>query len=432
MRFKNRLSDDRGAVLIIVASFMVVLLTLSAGGIMLFTLYGANREMQKAADQAALAGAASLPLLDPGVLTNGFPVAPLLDTTYSITDSTGLDIPRIGSVPDPKAVACAYGTHNLKGSNAHLIGVFGAAPDSAPATVCASAPWSDVRVFPTVHPNNISNCLGGVVSGVTSRLNSVLGLGGLLGLLGISLDDIMAPVVELQDSLNKLAPALMTPTMTVEVHSGVEPPLLSFITGSNGVQMAVTATARRQLKNAIVLPDTGELVPGLNLNTALAMPRDDILETLDTINNQLNQLMVGLPGLESCQNVLVPLRNDIADLYNPPDGGGPPIRQVIDDAVLAADTAVTRGGPALNEMAGEAFLVISGEGSTQSLNTLLNIPLISILAPALRAVLESLQIPALDVGIVAAHEMRNGIMGNDELLPNTFEARGLFTATLVK
>lgn len=90
MKLQLRARDEKGAVLVIVAIFTLVLLTLSVGGIMMFSVYGANREMQKAADQAALAGAAALPLLRPGVALSSLNLNPV----YNLTDNYGLDVPQ--------------------------------------------------------------------------------------------------------------------------------------------------------------------------------------------------------------------------------------------------------------------------------------------------------------------------------------------------
>jgi putative Flp pilus-assembly TadE/G-like protein len=454
MKLKIRARDEKGAVLVIVAIVMTALLTLSAGGILVFTLYGANREMQKAADQAALAGAAALPLLRPGVALESLNMNPV----YRLTNNVGLDVPLkslVSGVPDPRAVACAYGHYNmggpqgdktaLEGPNARLIKIYGSAADPfAGGTYCSNAPWSDGRVLPTVNglATPLTGCINSLTSSLTSLISQLQGalslplLGGILGNINATINQVTG-VLNAVKNLEALSPALLTPEMTVQIRSGVNPPMMSFITGSNGIQMTVEATAARRLKNAVVLPNTPGLT-GVSLNTALAATKPTIMNALNgpgaaSLNNQLNTLMSGL-GLSGCQNLLSSsskLVQDIDDIYNPPAGGpAPTARDLIAGATTAAQQSAAGAGQNVNDLAGEAVLLIRQGPNPSSLSSLLG-PVFSLLGPVLGVPLTT-QIPAMDVVAVAAHNLEDGNISNPDLISDLAAARGLFTATLVK
>ena len=439
---------------------MSTLLILSAGGIMLFTLYGAQREMQKSADQAALAGAAALPLLRPGVALGSLP----MNTVYELTDDVGLDVPlksAINGIPDPRAVACAYGTRSLQTDSAHLVNEFGGAPNPAPSSYCASGPWNDPRVNPSLNPlstplsacvNGLTTSINGVISQLNNSLNTLLCLPLVCNLTDVTnqVNDTIArlkSVLTSVQNLEALSPALLTPKMTVRVHSGVEPPMLSLITGGNGVQMMVESVAERRLKNAVVLPNTPRLTE-VSLNSALASAKPAVTNALSQANAQLNTLMGSAPGglnLSSCQNLLDPndkVVKDIMDIYNPPASGGPaPTGQtLLNGAMAAAQGAASRAGTNVDQLAGEAFLVINQGPGPTTLSSLLG-PVFNLLG--LSSTLGMLQIPAVDVAIVAAHHLEDGNLAKGDCDPTTptpegdficdaLAARGLFTATLVK
>ena len=443
MKLKIRARDEKGAVLVIVAVVMTALLTLSAGGILVFTLYGANREMQKAADQAALAGAAALPLLRPGVALESLNMNPV----YALTDDVGLDVPLkslVSGVPDPRAVACAYGQNNLENSSARLITIYGSNANPSLGGYCTNAPWSDGRILPTVSglATPLTGCINSLTSSLTSLISQLQGalslplLGGILGNINATIDQLTG-VLNAVRNLEALSPALLTPEMTVRVRSGVNPPMMSMITGGAGIQMTVQATASRRLKNAVVLPNTPTLTD-VSLNTALAATKPTIMNALNgpgaaSLNNQLNTLMSGL-GLSGCQNLLSSsskLVQDIDDIYNPPASGPAPSgADLLRGALTAAQQSAAGAGQNVNNLAGEAVLVIRQGPSPSSLSSLLG-PVFALLGPVLGVSLET-QIPALDVVAVAAHNLEDGNISNPDLISDLAAARGLFTATLVK
>jgi hypothetical protein len=426
---------------------MSVLLTLTAGGIMLFTLYGSQREMQKAADQAALAGAAGMPLLNPGQALSSLP----LNTVYDLTDDVGLDVPIKGlsNVPDPRAVACAYGTRSLEADSAKFVANFHIAATGLPSSYCSSAPWADARVNPTLNSLStpLSTCVNGLTANITNTINSLIAgkdslLGNLLGLLGLGMtaaqltavvDGAVAQlngVLKSVQNLEALSPGLLTPEMTVTVTDKVKPPLVGLITGGDGVQMKVTATAKRHLKNVVVLPNTPALL-NTDLNTPLNATKPQILNALTAANTQLNGLMTQF-GLSSCQNLLAPsssIYQDISDIYDPPASGSYTGRQLLNGATAAVTRAVGDSGVTAQNVAGEAFLVIRQGVTPTTMSSLLGSALNSL---GLSSVVKTLNIPAMDVALVAAHNLEDGNISNPDLITDAAAARGLFTATLVK
>lgn len=442
---KLRSSDESGAVLIIVALVTLVLLILSAGGIMLFTLYGSQREMQKSADQAALAGAAALPLLNPGQTMDALP----MNTYYELSEGVGLDVPvkSLAGIPDPRAVACAYGVRSLDPRSAGLTDNFGNAYTGA-AGYCANAPWSDGRVHVTLDAlsSPITACINGLrtdINGVINDLNSGLDglLNDLLALLGLGLseDEATAIVDETVarldalllsiENLEALSPALLTPEVTATVSDRVSPPLMSFVTGSDGVDMEVTATAERRLKNAVVLPDAPALTD-VSLNSALAAAKPEVEDALVSLNGEINTLM-GQLGLSECENLLDPsskIYKDVTDLYNPPaDGPAPTGRSMIEGASDSALRAAGDAGTTVDNLHGEAFVVIrEGVGPT-TLSSLLGVLVDDL---GLSSTIKNLSIPAMDVAVVAAHNLEKGNISNEDLIKDLASARGLFTATL--
>ncbi|MDQ4148857.1 MAG: pilus assembly protein TadG-related protein [Actinomycetota bacterium] len=415
MKLRRRVSNERGAVLLTVALVMTVLMLLVAGGISSFTMFGAQRELQKAADQAALAGAAALPPVNPGPLIDGLPLPGTTSEISVVGPVTGLDVPLKNVIPDPRAVACAYGHAGLTGNSAALINSFGSAPTAPPSPGCPN----DARVAVSFS-GGISNCVDGIVNRVKSLLPA-----NLLP----TLQPIIDPLIKLQNDLlllSAVAPGVLTPKVTVTVKSGVNPPLLAMVAGDAGVQLQATATAQRRLKNLVALPG-GDLA-GVNLNAIAAMPRSAVLEALAAIDRQVNDLTRGL-GLGEC-HVINDFRTDVADIYNP-GSNSPSVMEVIDAAADATRDAASRSGQAVDDLAGEAFLIVANADDPSNLVPPLLRPVLQLAAPAALAVLGPLQVPALDVAIVTAHNLEDGTIDNPGDYSDALGARGLFRATLV-
>lgn len=445
---------------------------------MLFTLYGSHREMQKAADQGALAAAAGLPLLNPSQTLDSVG----LNQNYDLVSGLGLDtaLHSAHNIPDPRAVACAFAALNLQDDSARMVARFGNGAVAGSGSCAAhSSGLGGVNVVPLpVGGNEIQDCVGQVTSAVTNLanqlnvglaglLNTVLALGytvadlvnGLvpallrpivvsaLNLLGLSVSDVqnlintvpqaieqLDEIVNAVTNLQALAPALITPRVQVTVTDTVTPPLIGLIPGVGPVEMTVTATAERRLKNVLVLPGTPLI--GTDLNQSLNASRDTVMQSVGAVNDQLNGIMTllgntGVP-LGNCQNLLAPgstLYGAIEDVYNPPASAPFTGMDLVQHSNEYVQGAAGRLPGTAGDLAGEAFLVIAqggpssttlsgilGAGANQlGLGSLINLP-----------------IPALDVALVAAHHLENGNIQNDQLIPDTLSARGLFTAKLVQ
>jgi hypothetical protein len=57
-------------------------------------------------------------------------------------------------------------------------------------------------------------------------------------------------------------------------------------------------------------------------------------------------------------------------------------------------------------------------------------PVLQLVAPSALTLLNGLQVPALDVAIVAAHNLSDGSVDSSDVM-DAVQARGLFRATLV-
>ncbi|MEX2393370.1 MAG: pilus assembly protein TadG-related protein [Actinomycetota bacterium] len=425
MRIKQRLASEDGGVLMIAAITLPILLLVSAGGVGGFSLFASHRELQRVADQAALAGAASLPPFDPNALVENAPF-PLPDTEPAyerVEGATSQNLPRMRDlVPDPRAVACMLGTDALNAEGTPLVDAFDEdlidppidEDGNAVDTVC-----DDIRIHPRIQHNPDSTtpveCTNRLIEAVA---DDTTGLQTLINaIVRLPVDDVL--------------PAAFTPRMRVTTYSKIKPPLLSMITGSDGGTMRVSATAYRRIKNAVVVPilpaqrlsiDLGLVDPidvmtnPTNLNNALNTAQKPLIDVITDADNRLSTLMstLGLP----CQHMLRNLRTDLYDLYNPPTGEAPSARDIVDAAVTAAEqTAADIGVPTPNpsdpsSLAGETFL------------------LIGVTTTDLMGPVAATQIPILDVALVS---MRRGEDGNFVAsVVEAANAHGAFRATLAE
>lgn len=436
---KRRMAEEDGGVLVLVAIVMPLLLLLSAGGIAGFSLYASHRELQRAADQAALAGGASLPPADPNVLVENAPF-PLPDTepVYAFAEgASAQNLPRMRDlVPDPRAVACAIGLDALTSAeSAALVTAFSEAlidppigDDGAPiSTVC-----TDLRVHPRIqtNPDNTTpvECTNRLIEQVAEDA----------GPLDIDILDpgVLAPIESAVNALVKMPldhvlPAAFTPRMRVTTYSKMRPPLVSLITGEDGGTMRASATAYRRIKNAVVVPilpaqrllidlglaDPIEIITApTNLNLALDTAQKPLIDALANADDRLDGLMAsqGLP----CSHLLHNIRQDLRDIYDPPTGAAPTARDIVDAAVTAAERTADRiGEPAPDpsnpaSLAGEAFVLI---GVTVN----------NLMQPVAAA-----QIPILDVALVSMRRAADGSFQAASI--SAANAHGAFRATLVE
>lgn len=438
----RKMHRDDGGVLLVVALVLPLLMALTAGGVAGFSLFASHRELQRAADQAALAGAAALPPADPNVLVDNAPFPlPSTDPVYELAEGAGVNLPTIRElIPDPRAVACAVGSGALDAATAGILGAFedltdfqtplgdDGTPDS---TVC-----EDVRVYPRIQTNPDNTTPLECTNRLVEQVADEAGLDDLLGGLPLDLPPLVSQIQSLVDGvvrmpLNHVLPAAFTPQMRVNTYSRVRPPLLSLVTGGDVGTMSASATAYRRIKNAVVVPilpaaklqiDLGLRRPidvmtdPVNLNNALRRPQQPLLDAIDDADRRLDRVMdrFGLP----CSHMLHNLRQDIRDIYDPPSGPAPLALDIVDSAVEAAERTAARVGiPQPNpsdpaSLAGEAFVLI-GVAVTNAMEPL-----------------SALQVPILDLALVSMREVAEG--DYRAAVISAANAHGAFRATLVK
>ena len=448
-RLRRLASDEeRGSILILAAIILPIIMTMVAGGVVAYTLLNGQREIQSAADRAALAAAAALPPLDPNVVLNqiGFPmqicaqgITPCTNTSavYNIMPTEAQNLMQTNQlIPDPRAVACAYGRSALDSTSAPMVGTFAnpnntATPAGDSPTVCTQFSKTngaqvinnghtvpDPRINPSLLPGTVLTCIDSIANYLNSSLTSILS-GPLSGYSG-ALSSILSAIV---DPLNQIAPALLEPEVKVDISQGYNPPLLSAITGNQGVDLQATAVARRRLKNAIVVKlQPGQRVGltatgGVNMQSALAIPQSSLYTDLSVSNNNLislEQAMVNLGvGGMNCTNPLGDLILDLNDIYNPTTGASSAV-DLVSQAVTAVQQAATRTGIPPANIQASGFLMIgvgNASNSTWSISAAVQASLeadlgkflgdtVANVANALLGPIASLQIPILDAALV--------------------------------
>lgn len=355
---------ERGAVAVLMALWLPVLLGAAALGVGVLTLAGGERELQRAADAGALAAASQLPLVEVGAA------------------STVGDLLPSGSTVQERA--CGVATANL--GEARLTSAF------ATTTGC------DAQAL-ALAPNLVTaleDGFGVVDPSLLEPLNRIVDVAGVL-------------------------PAIAAPHVEATVTSDIDPPLRRLVSPGEPGEMEATAVARRRFKNAVFVPavdaygecqvllgwmELGDLLESsllgteddcrVNANETLTIPRDPALDTLDTLAD-------GLPTqLSPAAGAIRELRNDLADLYDPPSGPVPDQHDII--AAAAANN--------------EDVLVIVAEP-------------ISGGGGLLESLIGASAVPILDVAAVPASELADGTFDPADAKALT-EAQGIFRATLVE
>lgn len=438
MRRRIAMANEDGGVLVMVSIVLPVLFILSAAGVGGFSLYASHRELQRAADQAALAGGASLPPVDPNVLVDNAPFPlPNTERVYRIVEgASGQNLPRLRDlVPDPRAVACAIGSDSLSSAaSAALVTAFGEVLTEPPlgedgnpeSTVC-----TDLRINPRIetNPDNTTpvECANQLVEQVAEEAGDLD-----IDLLDPLLSPIQSAVNRLvRMPLNHVLPAAFTPRMRVTTYSKLRPPLISLITGSDVGTMRASAVAYRRIKNAVVVPilpgqrlliDLGLVDPievmtdPTNLNRALNTAQKPLIDAITNADNRIDDLMAQ-QGL-GCQHLLHNLRQDLRDIYDPPTGPAPSARDIVDASVTAAERAAARIGAVSpdpsnpDSLAGEAFV------------------LIGVTVNDLMQPIAATQIPILDVALVSMRHAADG--SYRAAVISAANAHGAFRATLVE
>ena len=432
---RDRLRDETGAVVVVVALLMSLLVLLAAGAITGFTLYAAQREIQRSADQAALAGAAAFPPFNPYTILDAntpFPM-PNTDPTFEISGNAALDVHQTGELlPDPRAVACAYGHDGLSSSSAGMLSSFGLAPPAPPATVC-----TDTRIKPSMQSSSVLSCVNNIVGTLRTKIDTALGGNqDLAPYMTAILSAVDTHTQALADGLNLAVPAVFAPRMKVDIVSGIKPPLLGLLTGNDGVEIRATATAARTIKNAIVLNTTSHQhvwdVIGDDTELNNKLKAGPSITTLQNANTHLDNFLSGL-GISACPNLLGDMEKALRSIFEPPTNPKPKLVDFVAESVLAANVASARTGV---PVAGDAFIVVGAQDS--SLPNVGNIvkgvlpttPLQKTAMDLLGNSIRNLQVPVVDVAVVVFTDLGGG--NYRAHIVDAAKAPGAFRASLVQ
>jgi hypothetical protein len=460
MRWSRRTrGDEQGAILVTSA---VLLTALAAfGGLALGTaaLYGTAQEGRTAADLSAAAGAASLPGLAIGTTPNplGLPTPLQLDSPLGTVDAEPV-LPTLGSnfplgvchvaaaqfvnkrspltaawktgpvtcsptvsLPDPalqRLANCLAGTAATGGCAAQLeqgIATMAQAPDAAAPVVTAL--------------KNATTQAGQTGQVVTSQL--VAQLRALNTTLGGRLTPLLTSVTDeggLRIRPARIAPALLTPEVSVRVTQKVRVPGASLV-GVGALTFHTDATARRAFKSAIAVPVVTPPGPDgsviLDLNPAVSTASDATMNAIDKVAAAITPPLdsafaqAGCGSLAPCPSLGPALTNmaaDIRDVVDPPHGTAP-------DALTLANQAVASGEPILVAATGFVLDPKKILGST-----IYSLPGVAQLLPSL------LFVPALDVipAVLSAGPLGKVVATPIDTAAAAGRARGLFRARLVK
>lgn len=248
---RRRLAAEDGATAVLFAVVLPVMLALLGLSAEVLALAGAERELQRTADQAALAAAAQVPLANLSSLTA---------TTPRSTILAHLTPPSHDGLAD----GCAIADHNA--GQAPLLQAFADAAPTCGAgttTVTPQAVHSDVLT----EVDRFLAALPGTSLHVTAggSLTASLTLAAQLGL---------------PTELFALLPAITTPEVRVRTSAHVSTPLRTLLTGEQApatVPVQAEGTARRVFKNVLLVPVVD--VPGCQPThvTVASTPLVDLL-----------------------------------------------------------------------------------------------------------------------------------------------------------
>lgn len=298
--------DDSGAIAVFVCLVMVfVLLPLSGLATTAYVRSGVQAEHVRATDSGALAGAASLVLLD---------VAALPENPFNQISTDGQAFGIASSACD----AAALRDNGLSKDYAkRLTCTARFSPDTSLGSCLDGVLDVAESILPIGIPTEIDTGPvpdpGGVLGGIVDDIEDETGLdtGDLTDrvLDGIQLD--------LRDTTAKLAPALLHNGVRVTMTYTVKGPLDGFIGKDTSTRTAVS-TARRRFK---------PLLPS-NLNLLVADPN------LAPVYTQLSALLLTLEQLvgEGLTDLPVPLPEPVRDpVGNLPAGCRPAVLEIIED-----------------------------------------------------------------------------------------------------
>ncbi len=309
---------EQGATAILIALLaLFVLLPLAGLATSSFIRAGTVAELSLAADAGALAGAAAIPVGDIEFLAAYIDLA-----GDKVPDNEEVDALmakfRPSGAPTPLEIARTQCLAALASN-----GQIGSAFDSGDPITCEPEYISDLDFV-----NAFGTCFTAVKD-----------------------SQAWPYLVTLRNAL----PGLLNPGVRVRATRGVDPPLESLV-GNADSRHTADSYARRRFKNAVVLPiivvpPISVDIPGVTstvidlddipLNPLVELTQQQVLDALRTVDGAIDDyndttvppLSTPLPDFPpECRGMLPALADDMQDLVNPPEQGGPTSEDMLDEA----------------------------------------------------------------------------------------------------
>jgi hypothetical protein len=427
---RRRRADESGAILVTAAILMIAVA--AVGGLSLAggSVYAVAQEGRRAADFSALAGAANLPTLNLGSRDNplGVPEPSRTDTPLGTVDTTVV-LPTLGD--DFTLGVCAVAARQFGDGRAPMTDAYASAPTTCTPSVGFDDPWLQEVADCLAGSTNAADCAARLEQGLTDQLPPRLagskvvtalrdattdaGLTGSVVTaelmtqvrsLNTTLGGRLTPLVDELDraggvhvDLSRLAPALLTPRVSVTITQQVAVPGAGLLQ-AGPVTLRHTATARRVIKNAVVVPAIGPIRPDgtftIDLNPRVAAARDVTLTALDRVAEVVTPAAdaavrnVACPGsTDPCPavtNTFGGLVADVRDATDPPNGPPPDAATLVRDAVAQREPImVATTGYVVDPSQVLGSTVYSLPGVRQLLPGLLFIPALDIVPAVLSA-----------------------------------------------
>lgn len=461
MRWSHRRArgDEQGAILVTTAVLLTAVASFAGLALGTAALYGAAQEGRTAADLSAAAGAASLPGLAIGTEPNplGLPTPSMLDTPLGTVDATP-SLPTLGT--DFTLGICRIVAQQFIDKRSPLTESWATGPVQCTPTVSIADPALQRLADCVEGAGALASCAAQVESNlvamadlpaegapVVAAVEEAIQYAGLAGdvmtadlmsrlhNLNAVLGGRLSPVIDalpadgkLTVDLARIAPALVTPEVSVRVTQHVRVPGASLV-GAGPITFTTDATARRAFKSAVAVPVVTPPGPDgavvFDLNPAVGYARDATLDAIsdiaDAVVPTLDQAFAqaGCGGAITCPSfgsAVDAMEADLRDILDPPHGTAPDAQTVIEQAVASGEPILL----AVGSYAVDPKKVLG--------STVYSLPGVAQLLPGL------LFVPALDVVpvILSAGPLGKVVATPVDTVAAAGRARGLFKARLVK
>lgn len=462
MRWSHRRTrgDEQGAILVTTAVLLTAVASFAGLALGTAALYGTAQEGRTAADLSAAAGAASLPGLAIGSRPNplGLPAPTMLDTPLGTVDATPA-LPTLGT--DFTLGTCRVVAQQFVDKRSPLTQSWMTGPVQCTPTVSVADPALQRLANCLQGAGSLASCAGQVEANLAAMADIpaegdpvVAALQDATDYLGLAGDimtaDLMArirnlnavlggrltPLVDalpadgkLTVDLARIAPALVTPEVSVRVTQQVKVPGASLV-GMGPITFTTDATARRAFKSAVAVPVVTPPGPDggvvFDANPAIGSARDATLDAIDkagdavvpTLDQAFAQAGCGgsMTACPSFDSAVDSVQADLRDVLDPPHGTAPDAEAVIQQAIASGEPIMLAVG---------SYVVDPKQvlGST-----VYSLPGVSQLLPGL------LFVPAFDVlpVILSAGPLGKVVATPIDTVAAAGRAKGLFKARIVK